>query len=178
VRLGVPAAHTYRCSSADHGHNGCKSVLRRGSRHKGSVVLAFPSASGPMGSRRQRAFREIVHPQRRLSWHGARHRVELAGLCRCRACTSTGRSAFYRIGCADATSPSSSSLSPYSTCLFCRREGGVSSRPSGSLQRPLHNPDRHPTSALPTSFFDKHNTPQWLHQQTSRRQISTEIRRH
>ena len=60
--------------------------------------------SGPMENRRRRARREILCRQRRRCWGcGARHRNWLGGWDRCRACVSTGRSAFYRIGITDAT---------------------------------------------------------------------------
>lgn len=52
--------------------------------------------SGPMGSRRRRALREILCRQRCRGWGcGARHRNWLGGWDRCRACVSTGQSAFY-----------------------------------------------------------------------------------
>ena len=55
-----------------------------------------------MGSRRRRALREILCRQRCRGWGcGARHRNWLGGWDRCRACVSTGQSAFYPI--ADAS---------------------------------------------------------------------------
>jgi len=64
----------------------------------------FHWQSGPMGSRRRRALREILCRQRRRCWGcGARHRFGLGGLARCRACVSTGRPAFYLIGNGGAT---------------------------------------------------------------------------
>jgi hypothetical protein len=51
--------------------------------------------AGPMESRRRRPLREILCMQRRLGELGARCRNWLGGWDRCRACVSTGRSAFY-----------------------------------------------------------------------------------
>ena len=49
-----------------------------------------------MGSRRQRALREILCRQRCRGWGcGARHRNWFGGWDRCRACVSAGQSAFY-----------------------------------------------------------------------------------
>ena len=60
--------------------------------------------SGPMESRRRRALREILCRQPRRCWGcGARHRNWLGGWDRCRACVSTGQSAFYPIADAGAT---------------------------------------------------------------------------
>ena len=60
--------------------------------------------SGPMGNRRRRALREILCRQRRRCWGcGAWHRNWLGGWDRCRACVSTGQSAFYSIANAGAT---------------------------------------------------------------------------
>ena len=57
-----------------------------------------------MGSRRRRALCEILCRQRRRCWGcGARHRNWLGGWDRCRACVSTGQSAFYSIADAGAT---------------------------------------------------------------------------
>jgi len=60
--------------------------------------------SGPMDSRRRPALREILCRQRRRCWGcGARHRNWLGGWDRCRACVSTGQSAFYSIADTGAT---------------------------------------------------------------------------
>ena len=60
--------------------------------------------SGPMGSRRRCALREILCRQPHRCWGcGARHRNWLGGWDRCRACVSTGQSAFYSIADAGAT---------------------------------------------------------------------------
>lgn len=60
--------------------------------------------SGPMEGRRRRALREILCRQRRRYWGcGARRRNWLGGWDRCRACVSTGQSAFYSIADAGAT---------------------------------------------------------------------------
>ncbi len=79
--------------------------------HRGAAAGAQVASSGnihwhsrPMESRRRRALREILCRQRRRCWGcGARHRNWLGGWDRCRACVSTGQSAFYPIANAGAT---------------------------------------------------------------------------
>lgn len=80
-------------------------------KHRGAAAGAQVASSGdihwhsgPMDSRRRRALREILCRQRRRCWGcGARHRNWLGGWDRCRACVSTGQSAFYSIAHAGAT---------------------------------------------------------------------------
>ena len=80
---------------------------KHGGAAAGAQVAAsreFHWHSGPMDSRRRRALREILCRQRRRYWGcGARHRNWLGGWDRCRACVSTGQSAFYPIADAGAT---------------------------------------------------------------------------
>lgn len=83
------AAHKHRCAATS------AQVASSGDIHW---------HSGPMESRRRRALREILCRQRRRCWGcGARHRNWLGGWDRCRACVSTGQSAFYSIADAGAT---------------------------------------------------------------------------
>ena len=79
-----------------------------------------------MGSRRRRALREILCRQRRRCWGcGAWHRNWLGGWDRCRACVSTGHSAFYPIADFGATDH-----------LQCRTAGADSPyRPSSAALR-------------------------------------------
>ena len=80
-------------------------------QHRGAAADAQVASSGdihwhsgPMGSRRRRALREILCRQRCRCWGcGARHRNWLGGWDRCRACVSTGQSVFYFIADAGAT---------------------------------------------------------------------------
>ena len=101
---------------------------------------------------------------------GARHRNWLGGWDRCRACVSTGHSAFYRIAATDATSTSAPLLAPNATALpIRRRDGGASSRPPGSLHRPHHN------TSHATRGNEKRTTRLCL--QLRRRQIYAKTRR-
>ncbi len=80
-------------------------------QHRGAAAGAQVASSGnihwhsgPMEGRRRRALREILCRQRRRCWGcGARHRNWLGGWDRCRACVSTGQSAFYSIADTGAT---------------------------------------------------------------------------
>ena len=80
---------------------------KHGGAAAGAQVAAsweFHWHSGPMEGRRRRALREILCRQRRRCWGcGARHRNWLGGWDRCRACVSTGQSAFYSIADTGAT---------------------------------------------------------------------------
>ena len=80
-------------------------------QHRGAAAGAQVASSGdihwhsgPMEGRRRRALREILCRQRRRCWGcGVRHRNWLGGWDRCRACVSTGQSAFYPIADTGAT---------------------------------------------------------------------------
>lgn len=126
LAFGMGATATMRVLIATAGRPyGLATVLRRASlsavavaaitiaadQHRGAAANAQVASSGeihwhsgPMGSRRRRALREILCRQRCRCWGcGERHRNWLGGWDRCRACVSTGQSAFYFIADAGAT---------------------------------------------------------------------------
>ena len=120
---------------------------------------------GPMGSRRRRALREILCRQRRRCWGcGARHRNWLGGWDRCRACVSTGWSAFYRIGDLSATdhpyrSTSAALRLPDDDCFAIRSPGALR---AANRKTSIFMPDR-----------QKPKSPQRLASSVRGRQFST-----
>jgi hypothetical protein len=130
--------------------------------------------SGPMGNRRRRALRGILCRQRRRCWGcGVRHRNLLGSGDRCRACVSTGRSDFYRIGNADATATTSTEpLRPIPAARVCQTTACCAIRPPEALRAA----NRKTGIDMPDSQNQNHRFAYPL-RITGRRQISAE-RRH
>ena len=140
----APRAHTRRRSSAGRGRSRCSKAPLCGSRHRGSVVPGVPSARKSQWVL-DRVGRFVKYFPRNVARLGTGRDIGKnlsvwAGV----APASFGRPPFYRTYPPRATSAAGGA--PSSVAQLCLpyllprpSDGwGVSSRPSGSLQRPSH----------------------------------------
>ena len=97
ARAGPSARNPQRNKSALD-HSDCKSAPEYDTAHTQRSVPSIPSAPyvTPIRYRQGHGLREILSPHPRTARCGARHRCELGGLGRCRACSSWQRP-FYLI---------------------------------------------------------------------------------
>ncbi len=86
-------------------------------RRNSAFLLRMVKRAGQAGGQSDRL---LGRQRRRYGGYGARHRVWLGGWDRCRACLSTGRRAFYRIGHTNATAaPTMPDRSPHPVETLC-----------------------------------------------------------